>query len=186
MLSMKNLKNLFMLASICLPLAGFSQTSNCPDFTKVKSMMESGFGTAKGTKLSEGTTNYGIMLITKTVWVSNYKFPEALSADITEVLKVAPDPKNAGHNVYISFNFVKNSTRAVAEAAFNKIRESIRSCTPAGWKMQEKSGTTYSRYILMDGNYYDESPHKMTLQFNKLDGPGDKYTTDLIFDGAIK
>lgn len=148
--------------------------------------MESGFNTAKGSKLNEATTDYGMMLITKKVWVSTYKFPEALSAEITEVLKVAPDPKNAGHNVFITFNFAKNCTRAAAEAAFTKIRESIRSCTPSNWKVQEKSGTTYSRYIMMDGNYYDESPHKVTLQFTKLEGPGDKYTADLIFDGALK
>ena len=183
---MKNLKTLFTLAILCSSIAGFSQTNSCPDFNKVKSMMESGFSTAKAAKISEGTTDYGMMLITKKVWASNYRFPESLTADITEVVKVAPDPKNAGHNVFISFNFAKNCTRAVAEAAFNKIRDNIRSCTPANWKVQEKSGTTYSRYILMDGNYYDESPHKITLQFSKLDGPGDKYTADLIFDGAVK
>ena len=183
---MKNPESLFIWAILFSPIAGFAQNNSCTDFNKVKSMMESGFNTVKGAKVSEGTTDYGMMLITKKVWVSNFKFPEAVSADITEVLKVAPDPKNAGHNVYISFNFTKNSPRAVAEAIFNKIRESIKLCTPASWKLQEKSGTTYSRYILMDGNYYDESPHKITLQLSKLDGPGDKYTTDLIFDGAVK
>ena len=149
-------------------------------------MMDAGFNATKGTKTSEGTTNYGMMLITKNVWASNYKYTDAITADITEVVKVAPDPKNAGHNVYITFNFAKNCTHAVAEAAFNKVRDNIRSCTPANWKVQEKSGTTYSKFIMMDGAYYDESPHKVTLQFNKLDGPGDKYTADLIFDGAVK
>jgi len=148
--------------------------------------MESGFSTAKGTKTSEATTNYGVMLITKKVWTSTYSYPGALSADITEVVKVAPDPKNAGHNIYISFNFANNATRAVAEAAFNKIRDNIRSCAPPNCTVQDKSGTTYAKFIMMDGKYYDESPHKITLQFNKLDGPGDKFTADLIFDGAVK
>ncbi len=149
-------------------------------------MMESGFSTMKANKPAEATTDYGMMLITKKVWGTAYRYPDAISADITEVLKVAPDPKNAGHNVFISFNFAKNSTRAVAEAAFTKIRDNIKSCTPAGWKVQERSGTTYSRYYMMDGNYYDESPHKITLQLSKLEGPGDKYTTDLIFDSVVK
>ena len=183
---MKNLMNLFILAIFCSPLTSFAQNNVCADFNKVKSMMESGFSAIKGTKTSEGTTDYGIMLITKKVWASNYRFPESLSAEITDVLKVAPDPKNAGHNVFITFNFVKNTTRAAAEAIFNKIRDEIKSCTPANWHVQEKSGTTYGKYFVMDGTYYDEAPHKITLQFSKLEGPGDKYTTDLFFDGAVK
>lgn len=149
-------------------------------------MMESGFASLKGNKITESTTNYGMMLITKKIWASVYRFPYALSSDITEVIKVAPDPKNAGHNVFMTFNFAKNVTKAAAEAIFNRIRDDIRSCTPANWKTQERSGTTYSKYYVMDGNYYDESPQKITLQFSKLEGPGDRYTTDLMFDGAVK
>ena len=183
---MKKLRNLFILAIICSPIAGLAQNNYCEEFKKVKSMMEAGFNAAKASKITESTTNYGTMLLTKKIWASNYKYPEAISADITEVVKVTPDPKNAGHNVYITFNFAKSCTRAVAEAAFNKIRDNFKSCTPTNWRVQERSGTTYSRYSMMDGYYYDEAPYKVTMQFNKLDGPGDRYTADLIFDGAVK
>ena len=80
-------------------------------------MMEEQFSAEKGAKTNENTTNYGEMLLTKRIWASKYLFPGALSADITEILRVSPNPKIAGHNIYISFNFAKNSTRAVAEAA---------------------------------------------------------------------
>lgn len=168
------------------PATTLAQKDLCQAFNKVKTMMETGFSSAKGTKITESTTNYGAMIITKRSWTSTYNYPEALVSEITEILKVAPDPKNAGHNIYISFNFAKNSTRPIAEAIFTRMRDALKLCSPANWKVEERSGNTYARYSLMDGSHYDESPHKITLQFSKLEGPGEKYTADLIFDSAVK
>ncbi|HMD01269.1 MAG TPA: hypothetical protein VKH37_14010 [Ferruginibacter sp.] len=185
---MKNFRPLAILTLFFLSTSMSSKAQNdfCSNLNKVKALMESGFSSVKGKKLTEGTTNYGTMEITKRMWVSSFQFPESISANVTEILKVAPDPKNAGHNVYITFNFANSATRAVVEAIYNKFREFMKQCVPANWKAQERSGTTYSRYYVMDGSYYDEAPHKITLQFNKLEGAGDKYTADLIFDSAIK
>lgn len=183
---MKNLKLVFVLSYIFFIMSGAdAQTTNCTDFNAVMKLMETGFSTAKASKGTKTETNYGVMILTKTIWTSNYKFPESLYADITEILRQAPDPKMAGHNIYISFNFAKNVTKDVAEATFNKIKDKIKSCTPANWKMKETSGPTYTRYMLMDGPYYDDAPHKVTLYFNKMDGV-DKYTVDMMFDTAIK
>lgn len=184
---MKICKGFFFLVllSSLIPCATFAQNDFCPSFAKVRQLMDEKFNSVKGAKITESTTNYGSMIITKKIWGSKFIFPEALSADITEILRVAPDPRNAGHNIYISFSLVKNSTRALAEAAFTKAKASIKSCSPANWKVEEHSGNTYSKIALMNGTNYDTAPMKITLQFNKLEGPGDKYTADLIFDSAV-
>src|SRR5438045_1081981 len=121
--SMKIMKRSLVpaLFCFCLPVAVSAQ-SDCNEFKKVITLMQTGFGSAKGTKGTESTTNYGVMILTKKIWASNYKFPESVSAEITEILRDAPDPKLAGHNIYISFNIAKNVTKDVAEAAFNKIK----------------------------------------------------------------
>ncbi len=168
------------------PVSSMAQTDFCTQFNAVKQTMEGGFSKTKGAKITESTKDYGTMLLTTKKWANSIRFPDAITADLTEILRVAPDPKNAGHNIYISFNLAHESSRAIAEAAFNKMKEKIKPCAPANWKLEERSGTTYARYTLMDGTFYDVSPHKISLQFNKLEGPGDKYTCDLIFDCAIK
>jgi hypothetical protein len=185
---MKNLKGfrLFILLFLVLPASTFAQNDFCSAFNKVKLTMEEGFNSVKGPKTTETTNDYGMMTVNTKKWSSKFLFPEAIFADVTEILRVAPDPNNAGHNIYITFNFAKNSPRAVAEAAFNKLRDNMKLCNPANWKVEEKSGSTYARYTLMTGSNYDSSPRKITLQFNKLDGPGDRYTADLIFDSAVK
>ncbi len=185
---MKNYKllRLPLILFLMLPLATLAQNDFCQSFTTVKIAMEDGFKPFKAAKPTETTNDYGVMVITTKKWNSTYRFPESLSADITEVLRVAADPNNAGHNIYITFNFAKNSTRAVAEAAFNKMKDNIKLCSPANWKLEERSGNTYARYSLMNGAHYDDSPRKITLQYSKLEGPGDRYTADLIFDSAVK
>ncbi len=185
---MKICKGFFFLVISAgfIPCATFAQNDFCTSFAKVKQLMDEKFNSVKGTKTTETTTNYGSMIITKKIWGSKFLFPEALSADITEILRVAPDPNNAGHNIYISFSLAKNSTRAIAEAAFTKAKANIKLCSPANWRVEEHSGNTYSKIALMNGTNYDSSPLKVTLQFNKLEGPGDKYTADLIFDSAVK
>jgi hypothetical protein len=184
---MKYFKHILSLAIVSFLLNNPSkaQTDYSTDFNKVLKMMETAFNTAKSTKGAESSTNYGVMILTKKTWASNYKFPESKSAEITEILRQAPDPKLAGHNVYITFNFANNVSKEMAEAAFNSIKDKIKTCTPANWKIKENNGPTYAKYAIMDGPYYDEAPHKVTLQFNKLAG-SEKYTADIIFDTVVK
>jgi|GEM_PF-1480362 len=185
-MKLSDLRSKLIILTLVFPFTAFSQKDFCGHFNKTKQIMEEGFASAKGTKILETTKDYTSMLITTKKWASKYLFPEALTADITEILRVAPDPRNAGHNIYISFNFAKNVTKAAAEAIFVKIRENIKVCLPLNWKIEERSGNTYARYSLMDGNNYDLSPHKITLQFSKMDGAGDRFTADLVFDTAVK
>lgn len=183
---MKDLRFIFGLTALfLLPVFTNAQVDSCAEFNKVLGMMKTGFSTTKVGAGKKTITQYEVMEVTETLWPSNYKFPESLTSNITEMSRKAPDPRMAGHNVYITCNFAKNITQADARAIYNRVKEKIRNCAPKNWKTKEVNEATYARFMMMDGPYYDDAANKVTLLFNRLPN-SDKYTADIIFDTAVK